>query len=81
MSQRAALAFGSDLIARIDARRRKDCTVVLDEDRVTSWSVPNERLRTPGPWRRGAQVETDEAPVHGIVRPGAPYDWRLEVVA
>lgn len=80
MTQRAALAFGSDLLARIDSRRRTNCTVILDADRVTSWSVPNERVRTPGPWQRGAHVETDQCAPHGIRRI-RPYDQALEVAS
>jgi hypothetical protein len=77
--QRTAMAFGDPLVASIDVRRRKNCTLVVDKSR-TYWSVPNERLGTVGPWSRGAHVDIDGTPAHGLERP-RPYDWATEVAA
>lgn len=77
---RPALAFDSEDSARNNANGRRGCTVVVEALNTHVrrwWSVPLERPDALGPWRHGAHVEPDPAPVFGIARP-RPYDWAKE---
>lgn len=77
MSRRPAIAFTTSEQAIADAAQRSNCEVITDQHPLpTYWSVPTERLDEPGPWRRGAHVDTDPTPPAGTQRPG-PYDWAV----
>jgi hypothetical protein len=76
MSQRPALAYSTADEAARDARSRKRCIVVavpINGHVSTYWSVPDERSKQPGAWRRGHHVDPD--PATAIARPARFYNW------
>lgn len=73
MSQRTARAFDNVHKARNHARGIGAACVVEDV-KGNFWAVPLERyarggIELPGPWRNGAEVDTDPTDAHGIARP------------